>query len=807
MKEIQIPLQTLRQGDAAEAEAVNLRAYGKDSVAAVGNPLPIAALPGGDRLVGYDRRQGRTYYFSERDGALILLGYAADGTFTATGETIATLGSPVTAFASTGDFVVISTTDGLSYLHYSDGTYSFLGGAPQFPVMAFGTAEKVELSAEIAERRLSGTYSGWSGSLQSADLAAMEKQAVKAMENLQLQARQGFMLTSPAAIRTALRLWDGTMIWSPDATVVGTVSHPETVADVTMENSGEFRVERTVMRQNAWKLSLTLLSPGIGAWRNLVKAVEIYAAVWQDDTAGQATFRCEQSQQGEPQYFLRISTAGQNQEAACRQLAETSGFRLIATISGIEELIGGTVAAQGVTPASDGSGGDMSADTYAIDFNPGKQEAAYTPTMPPFSAKVTATVADRCFAGQISVKPPEPPRYQAMLSPGSIVKSPASVTVAVRIATQSGIRTISRTTLSDVWSLRLNGLVTYPDSRAVQASMAIVAGGKKYSVTVPMQRNAGGDMAYAVCPEGLELQPSTGESGYPGEQFEDYRPCDLLAAAPGNPLVWERCEKAGNRGIVALAPSLGLGSSWQLGRHSLCLFAAEGIYLLSFDTKGKCTGANLLSRRSALRQEAVVPIADGIAFADSTGEICRLRTTKVKPTGIFCAGGDCTLGYSCRYDEIWAECGGEIITVESGGTFYRRNPGNGKLVRLQDTALLAGSSFRSLENESGDNIAVVLRTRAIETGGGRRLGGVLWNVVGDNMEISLSAYSENGRSCCGSLISTLKAAGTVGAPLVHRVIAPYSRTIRLEIKGTVKPGTIFGKSACLTLTRGANRTP
>ena len=124
MKEIQIPLQTLRQGDAAEAEAVNLRAYGKDSVAAVGNPLPIAALPGGDRLVGYDRRQGRTYYFSERDGALILLGYAADGTFTATGETIATLGNPVTAFASTGDFVVISTADGLSYLHYSDGTYS-----------------------------------------------------------------------------------------------------------------------------------------------------------------------------------------------------------------------------------------------------------------------------------------------------------------------------------------------------------------------------------------------------------------------------------------------------------------------------------------------------------------------------------------------------------------------------------------------------------------------------------------------------------------------------------------------------------
>ena len=180
---------------------------------------------------------------------------------------------------------------------------------PCFPRLACGSTEHVELSAEISGRRLSGTYSGWSGSLQSADLAAMEKQAVKAMENLQLQARQGFMLTSPAVLRTALRLWDGTMIWSPDATVVGTVSHPETVADVTMENSGEFRVERTVLRQNAWKLSLTLLSPGIGAWRNLVKAVEIYAAVWQDDTAGQATFRCEQSHQGEPTYFLRISTA------------------------------------------------------------------------------------------------------------------------------------------------------------------------------------------------------------------------------------------------------------------------------------------------------------------------------------------------------------------------------------------------------------------------------------------------------------------------------------------------------------------
>ena len=793
MENILVPMRTLQPGDGTEAEAVNVRRHGKNAVSAVGKPMLAGVLQEGDRLVGYDRRGGRIYYFSARGNSIVLSGYySGGGGFTAVNRVIADTGNEIGECLPSGDFVVVSTSGGLLYMHYLDGDYAYLGGAPEFPVMAFGTTGRVTLSAEVPGRELSGYYGEWAGTLQASDLSAMERQVEAASGRIERQAREGGRLLRPVVVRTALRLWDGTLLWSPDATLTGTYSAPSAVASVAMEGDGSYRVGRTALQQEAWKLSVTLVSPGIGSWKHLVKAVEIYVSGAEDAGNGSASFRCETSHQGAPEYFLRIQTGGSSAAAMQRRLALIQNFKLIATISDIEALTGGRITAEGIAPATDGAGGEMTASTYGIDIADSGKEEVYNPAVPLFSATVMTTAGDRCFAGGVKMKLPEAPRYGSMVSPDGIVKEAASVTVAVEVACQEGKAMVVGSSLSEMWSRRLNGLITYPDRRAVRITVTVAAGGSKYSLSLPMYAMPGCDAAYAATDGGYELQTDAGDTVYADSGTVEDKPCLLLASGAANPLRWIECGKAGNRGIVALSPSLGLGSSWQLGRHSLCLFAAEGIYLLSFDTKGDCTGANLLSRRTVQRKEAVVPVADGVAFVDSLGEVCRMAGTKVKPTGIFAESGDCVAGYSQRFDEVWAEAQESLLVVESGGTFYRRRHGEMRLARLQDmTVATDGAGFYSIEREQADEaVEVELRTRTVDTGCGRRMCRALWNIVGDNAGLRLTVYGENGRSCCGNLISCLAVDGTVGAPIVHRFIAPYERTARLEIAGSMMPGTV-----------------
>lgn len=803
MKNIKIPVRTLLATDGTEAEAVNLRTYDSGKVEAVGGLDLISQLPDGDRLAGYDIREGRTYYFTERGGSLVVLGYVEKGVFNTVGTVVAALEGDFEGLLPSGDFVVVATSAGMTFLYYSDGAYTYLGGAPEFPTLAFGVAEEAELSADIAGRSLSEHYGTWAGTLQSADASYMERLVKNAVGVLRNQARENLMRIQPMVIRTALRLWDDSLLWSPDATVVGRYSALETTANAVMSAAGSFTIETTVLRQTAWKPSVTLLSSGIGSWRHLVKAVEIYATEEQETGDGAVAFRCESTQHGEPDYYLGIRVDDTAIASARGRLPALRDFRLIASISDIDEFMSGRIKANGVSPATDGAGGDMAASTYVIDYDAAGSLETFCSPFPAFSASVLTVVGDRCFAGNVRMRLPEVPKYGNMLAPSGIKKEAASVTVAVEIAGKSGTVVRARSILSDVWSETLNGMIVYPDRRAVRVTVVVVAGGYKYSLTLPMGSVAGCDMACtAISDGGYVLQPDSIGQVYADSGYAESKPFALVASSAGNPLQWSVCGKAGNRGVTALAPTLGLGSSWQLGRHSLCLLAVEGIYLLSFDTKGDCTGANLLSHRTVAGGSSVVPTSEGLVFADTSGEVCRLRGTKVVATDISVGNGNSpfVLGYSQRFDEVWVESEDGIIVVEAGNTFYRRKLPGIRLVRLQDKAVAVGNGgFFTLENESTDAVSdVELRTRAVETGYGMRLGKVVWNVVGDNADLQLSVYGENGRSCCGGLISRLHVAGTIGAPVCHRLVAPFVRTVRLGVIGKMMPGTLI-ESCCVGL--------
>ena len=109
-----------------------------DWMEVTGTPAAVCPKTTDDRFLGADRRGSRTYYFMQRNGKdVIMSGYRQDGTFTAVQRTLFADGGSVTGFAVSGEFVVMSTSAGLRYLHFNGSGYDSLGGMGNPGIMEY----------------------------------------------------------------------------------------------------------------------------------------------------------------------------------------------------------------------------------------------------------------------------------------------------------------------------------------------------------------------------------------------------------------------------------------------------------------------------------------------------------------------------------------------------------------------------------------------------------------------------------------------------------------------------------------------
>ena len=68
---------------------------------------------------------------------------------------------------------------------------------------------------------------------------------------------------------------------------------------------------------------------------------------------------------------------------------------------------------------------------------------------------------------------------------------------------------------------------------------------------------------------------------------------------------------------------------------------------------------------------------------------------------------------------------------------------------------------------------------------------VVWSVFSDNADVLLKIFGERGASCRGYDISSLRVHGSVGAPIHHRVVAPYLRSVRVMVSGSLHAGDVL----------------
>ena len=72
---------------------------------------------------------------------------------------------------------------------------------------------------------------------------------------------------------------------------------------------------------------------------------------------------------------------------------------------------------------------------------------------------------------------------------------------------------------------------------------------------------------------------------------------------------------------------------------------------------------------------------------------------------------------------------------------------------------------------------------------GRRLSEIRWNLFGDNVNLQLTLYGENGESCHGHIINEIVVKGAVNVPLHIPLLTHWFRTVRVEIEGTMSAGS------------------
>ena len=452
-------------------------------------------------------------------------------------------------------------------------------------------------------------------------------------------------------------------------------------------------------------------------------------------------------------------------------------MRLVASITDTKSLQEGTVVGSNLT--------DIGGGKVAVAVLRQSTAVVWQPTPSRFTANTLDTVGTSLFAGNLVRHLPAAPHFLSVVDATTLKNGVASTYVSVDIATEAGNATITRSALLEQYSLQTTNLVSYPDSRARRLTLIVVAGGQRYSRTIPLTPSATGNYAYATRQGGFAIQPDTSSSVPPTTARSVAQPTTLLHST-GNPLQWTECTRADNAGVHGVMPTLRYGATWIIGRSPVCLLSADGIRLLSFDTSGRCTASTRISQRIVASSRLAAVTENGLAFIDSNGQLCRYEGTRVTSTGVTVPSAE-GLVYSASNGELLVYGGGKTMAVAPDNTFTHRT----SHYQSHASGLLSDSdNVYDPDIEEKSTQAVDLRTDQTELPFRLRL--AQWHIDASDADVRLTVYAENGYSCHGEMVSSQRLRGAVRAVVRQRVAMPRSRTVRFGLQGTLPSGTRIG---------------
>lgn len=237
--------------------------------------------------------------------------------------------------------------------------------------------------------------------------------------------------------------------------------------------------------------------------------------------------------------------------------------------------------------------------------------------------------------------------------------------------------------------------------------------------------------------------------------------------------------------ILKICVPMGTGGGWNYGRHHFLVFTTAGIYALSIDSALKSMSAAPVSTEGIVRRDAVVQAADAIYCATASGTLLRLTGSRAQKVGFPLR--PVALGWSSRYEELWAIDDDEVLLVlHKDGRIAARDVA---AVRgfSDGGAFTSDGRLVSLNDELCGQTRIEWRKREVSTDGG------LWrtaqfNLDGDLVRNLRLVVGIDGGGASRTVLG-LTVNGEINEPIVARYRAPKRAYRTVSVVGDVGSST------------------
>ncbi len=269
---------------------------------------------------------------------------------------------------------------------------------------------------------------------------------------------------------------------------------------------------------------------------------------------------------------------------------------------------------------------------------------------------------------------------------------------------------------------------------------------------------------------------------------------DVLVSRPGNALV--EAHRCSMQGTVPLALSVVTRPLYSggFGRYPVYVFGDDGIYAIPQSALGSLGEARLVDRTVIDADVAPVEGGGDVWLMSRHGHLCRLTGARLD---VVVRGADCReLAWCDAYHELWMvprDGGRALVRMTSGRMTWRSiEPVQLYSDARHAVAVTATGTVLDLEREAVGLLPVEWQSHPVPLHVlmGRAVHRVVWHVVSDEADLLLKVKGQRGIMSQDVDVSVLTVTGPISRPLASPTLAVQARTLRLEVAGTARSGTL-----------------
>ncbi len=766
---------------------LNLRNLNNE-LATVGNPDPLATLPPGARLLTLHLRADTYHIITSVGRTVFLHGTYSSHTYTTLDCELYQADSEIIAASSIGDFVALSTANGMRHLRYiAPSTYVPLYIADAIPSFTLSTAEIMTHNIEIPSYRFVSSYSLWKTPLASKDVNNYSQLASESYLSASRKLHSQGKWVQPVMARYAVRLWDDSLIHASAPMILGCGVQGTARINATVNLASG--VDSATLQLSSFRIGLTVLDAPAENWDSLIKAVEIYVASSTDpiNTSHPIDYRCDTSgTSGTRTYFLSYTLPHNLNSESGNSLINSQNWHLAAVCTDMAALRAGKFIAQGVEKSADTSGGSLSDRTWAISkagiYNRSVSSLQFNSICNTrnLSPMILTSLQNHLSGGNLRMRISGGWNF-ATMSHGNVEKIPCSTLITTRISTFSGISEIVTHSVHPHSSTSLGALITYPDRRATHICIRMLRAGKVWIWESNITAAESGEFAYAVSTDLMPQSFTPTDDDFlpiPAEtNIMETAQSSIFHTYPGNPFSVVSRINVGDGCVNAVCEAVKPVSSNIFSKFPLYAFTSQGIFAISASGEYRLIhNLSVDSARMLCHINGAIALAASRNIYKLAGDTLTLVAKNIEASSV---------AYVALHDELWCTDSNGRVTVADCSDWHTYSRDIFIKTLFSDNYFPIGVNGYgnmlnlSVENDTDQHISYRSKPFAVDNPPIN----ISWNILAQNSSISLTIYGENGRSCHGVLINSINISGAVRSPLWVPLFSPQFRTLRLEIDG------------------------